>query len=80
MFRFAWAVLLSLACIIQGIYYAGSPDKPFGFRFLSRFLFNLGQEYGFWLISTLLLVLGFTIPYIVLFRTPDSKGTSEDDE
>jgi len=80
MIRFALAVLLSLSFIIQGIYYAGSPSKPFGFRLLSKFFFNLGQEYGFWLISTPFLVLGVAIPYIVLFRAPESKDTSEDDE
>lgn len=80
MIRFALAVLLSLSFIIQGIYYAGSPSKPFGFRFLSKFLFNLGQEYGFWQISIPFLVLGVAIPYIFLFRTPDSKEAAEDEE
>lgn len=71
-FRFAFAILLSLSCIIQGIYYAGSPNVPFSVRPFSKLVFDLGNAYGFWLVSTPFLLVGFGIPYILLFRKGDS--------
>jgi hypothetical protein len=73
--RFAGAMFVSLMFIVQGIYYARSPSEPISLKPSLQFIFGLGEEYGFWLISIPMLLLGFAIPYLAVFREDRGKAS-----